>query len=912
MSVIITNVSAESLSEAIESQSYDFINNDRHVNDFNTLTSINSLDLIYPDFSNKIKNINFNKNYECFVTDTANINSFFSTISSIESIEYGMDFAQNSFQYDTIINDFSPSVSSTNDTQFLGIINDRSVNLIPLKNKYSIDNNIYSNDNNYRNYQKIYNEGDMYVQFKTNKLPKVLESDKYSIIYNSYNIASSYINDTTFIEDGAIGGSCPLNSDLIFFDTSEYNTYSYNGLHNGTLLCAWLSSQTHETSSAKIWMERWYDSNTVTQGDAFITSVNNLSSIQNIIDIPSTKIINDTEQIIYLRYGPLRNETYINSLSASLVAEFDNWSNNFTSNVNEFSGVIPDPYNGSSDVLELDGSLHAHIPPSEDLLVKNNMSLSLWAYSNDWTKGTDAQFFGNSYNGTGYSLNYTSGEVDNLISIVTKSGILYSLNTRGYKVLEKNLMTSLDLSAMSIDYIKTDIFSNRWMYDSYNHNIYKLESDDLITVSLPLNSNATITKMDCDSNNNLYILDSFTNNISSFNSDGEYLSNIVLTSSQNNFVIHYDDTVEINTSEYVLVDNFDNTVKIMGATVFVNEDRILHLTDRPHTIKIDRNNYIWILYKNRLLKTDIYGEVHLDVELDVDFISYDSEMDFVSSLKNNEEVYQLWIIFNKQKMLLVLDENAKILKRIDMNNIFSNITCLDTPTNMHGDFTGADNKRRFNRLNDKIISKNNPALSFNVGLKCGTVKKYISLSTGITELRHWVHFASTVENIRNYTIVKLFKNGKLVDSKTLEGNYQINYGIGSPPFIVGGFSGKIAARKLEKAVFHSQFFIGKIDDIKIYNTVLDEFEILNLSINNHYGKWNNMSYYITIPETTFIEEIDTFHINRYKGFKSNIFNIVIKNFTDNIELQNLMKTYIVSKINSLKPANTILNQIRFE
>ena len=94
--------------------------------------------------------------------------------------------------------------------------------------------------------------------------------------------------------------------------------------------------------------------------------------------------------------------------------------------------------------------------------------------------------------------------------------------------------------------------------------------------------------------------------------------------------------------------------------------------------------------------------------------------------------------------------------------------------------------------------------------------------------------------------------------------------------------------------------------------MLDEFQILNLSTDNHYNKWDDMRYYITIPETTFIEEIDTFHINRYKGFKSNIFNIVIKNFTDNVELQNLMKTYIISKINSLKPANTILNQIRFE
>lgn len=70
--------------------------------------------------------------------------------------------------------------------------------------------------------------------------------------------------------------------------------------------------------------------------------------------------------------------------------------------------------------------------------------------------------------------------------------------------------------------------------------------------------------------------------------------------------------------------------------------------------------------------------------------------------------------------------------------------------------------------------------------------------------------------------------------------------------------------------------------------------------------------YVECPETTFLEQMDSFYINRYKGFKSNYFNIKIKNFTDNQDLQNLIKDYILQNIENYIPANTILNQVKFE
>ena len=898
-----------------------FINSERGLNI--SLSTISSTDVFlnFESFNTKVKNINFSKDYFCFLTDFSNLSSYFNTLTQFSTNSCGYDMKEFLTKYDWIKNNFTQSTTGYNYTQFLGIVDkDLNFNILPLKTKYSINNELYSDTENYKEYQKIYDVADsLFLQFKTDKIPFTLEPDKYSLLFNSYNVTSCYINNAEFINNGAVGGNCPLNSDVIFFEQNEYGNYTNNGteninnINNGTLLCLWLSSQTVEPSSNKIWAERWYDPNTVSQGAAFISQKNTLSSsFTYIVDVPSNKILSEKEKLTYLRYGPKRNETFLNSFSADLQIYFKNWDSKFVSEVNNISGYIVGDYPLASDTLMLNGGIHAHVPPEDELYIENDITVGLWAYASDWTTNNDSQFFGNFYNESGYGIFYNTGTTNNLISIPTSSNNLYALNYKGYKVFEKDLKQDLGLSAMSINYVKTDLFGNRWLYDSYNNNLYKIENDDLAVRTINLPSNSNITKMECDSNNNLYFLDNYSKSISSVNSFGNFISSSSIASYQDIFDIDLNNNIVVDTAEFLTFNSLNQPIKMIGPTLYVNGDRVLHLTDKPQALRLDSYDNIWILFQNQIIKTDPKGKVLIQKSLKLSFTDTDAEMCFVKNYSNNNEIIQLWIVFNKGLQIIILDSNGEIVKRIDLINLFVGRLCQDFMLNVTGDFTGFDSKRKFERVDSNPITIKNPAFSIRAELVCGDDRQLLRMDSPAISARGWNHLAFSIKNEKDSTVAKFYINGRLVNSQSFAKNYKIDYQYRSSPFIIGGISGKLGAKNIEKAIIKNGYFFGEIDEIRIYKKALNDFQILNLYLNTHYNKWEPLSFYIKSPEITMLEEIDTFYINRYKGFKSNYFNIKIKNFTNNSQLKTLIENYIRDNISSFTPANTQLNEVIFE
>jgi hypothetical protein len=67
------------------------------------------------------------------------------------------------------------------------------------------------------------------------------------------------------------------------------------------------------------------------------------------------------------------------------------------------------------------------------------------------------------------------------------------------------------------------------------------------------------------------------------------------------------------------------------------------------------------------------------------------------------------------------------------------------------------------------------------------------------------------------------------------------------------------------------------------------------------------------PKTTHMEEIETFHLNRYKGHKSNKYNIRIRNLQVNDEQTQLIIAQTIKNIlPKISPVNTQLNEIIFD
>ena len=921
MSLSLSSVPTHSIRVGFESKDLSFVNEDRGAVHAMVEVVTESLSASFPKFTSNIRSINFADNYFTFLTGKSSLSAYLSTEKTVEGHEVGLLAESRHFQYNAVRNDFTPGLSAHNATQFLGIVDrNNKFNIMPLKTRMALDGHQVSLTDDYRDYQKIYDVNDsLFLQFKVDRMAFEVKPDEYTVIRHSYNVPQYGINSSDFDEQGAIGGNTPLNSDVIFFDNDEYGLYSDNGtdnsrpVNNGTMLCLWLSAQSPDPASSKVWMERWYDPSTVTQGEAFIASLNGLYTRPNhIYDNPSLKTVSPREKLTYLRYGPSRNASYVDSLSSNLILSFSDWGKNFSSSVNQVSAFVIGDYPLDTDTLVLNGTIHGHIPPEDICFPEGDFTVGLWAFADDWNLNNDAQLFGNHYNESGYGIFYNTGTSNNLISVPTIGDNLFALNDRGFKVFEKDLKSDLGLSGLAIDYIKTDLFGNRWVYDSFNHSLYKIENDDLVSARVELPVSSQITKIECNSQNEISILDNFTHTISSMDSSGTWISTQTLSAYHNNFEIDINDAIIYDTADFLTVNSINQKIKVLGPTVYIDNVRVLYLTERPQCLRLDLEDNIWILMDARILKLDPAGNLLLDQKLELSFTDTDAEMCFVKTHHNNRERIDLWIIFNKGKQILVVDTVGRTTKRIDLSKLFIGRHCGGFQLNIIGDFSGFDNKRKFERVDGKVISPSNPAITVRMGLGCGIYRRIVQIHAPTTYLDKWSHFACTLKRAVNSTTVKLYINGLEVATKTISGNHHIMYGHRTSPFIIGGNSGKLGARNLEKSIARSGFFIGELDDIKVYDRFLNGYEIYHMSLHGHYDKWDPISFHLRIPETTVLEEVDTFHINRYKGFKSNYFNIRIRNFSDDEKLQSVVGDYIRANIHQFIPAHTILNEITFE
>ena len=786
---------------------------------------------------------------------------------------------------------------------------DFKYNVIPLKSSMGIadeyDYNKIGSTTVSREYNAVYQapNSNLILQYETNTTPIVFKTDNYTQFFLPPEIPSFSLENSGFEKNGSYEGNCPANSDLVFLDRydTNFNTSNFNGLP----LCIWLSGNT--------WMERWYDPNNISQGNALLSLVNTSSAINPVVDRPASQNIYAKNKISYLRHGPQRNETYINSLSANQVLLVDSWTNRMKYNGIEVFAVSPiseEIY----DTANLDGTYHYHIPPTDELLDKNDMTVGLWVNQEKWEAGIDTQYFGNFSNGEGYGIFYNTGANSNLLTLPTEGGMIYGFNPRGIKVFEKSVLTSLSLSSAKIEQITTDMFGVRYVYDSINKKIYQIETDDLIKQVIDLPSTANITHMEVNENNQLYIFNNTASpRISGFSSDGELIYS-ASASTYNTFTFDLNNTLHKDFADHLAVDSQNNIFKINGANLYKNNSLFYHIGERSSSLKIDSLDNIYVLRKNKLLKIDSQGFKQFDLTYDLptNISDYSQEMGFVKTDNGKTDYDSLWLIFNKNNYVITVNTDGKILKRIDLKNVVNLRACADFTTSVKGDFTNFDIKRKYNKVNNKVISSTNPAISLKVNLVCGTSKKIIQIHTSPTDLQGWNHLAFSHQIKNNKTYLTLYINGVQKVQSITNGIYFIDYGSKVSPFILGGHSGKLGARNVERSLNNEGYFVGKLDDLRIYNRTLDSYEIRALSRNLYWNKWFDLTWYMPSPKTTRMEEIETFHLNRYKGHKSNKYNIRIRNLPIADEQTQLIIAQTIKNIlPKISPVHTQLHEVIF-
>lgn len=734
-------------------------------------------------------------------------------------------------------------------------------------------------------------------QFKFN------ENDTTYFIY-PYDSESSYLSSSNLINRGAKPGNSPMNSDIISMDVTKAPEN-----YNGQFLCSWLSGS-NDCSCNSIWMERWFDPNSVTQGDAYITGVNSGSSCKHIWDIPSDMKLIPKVRYYYDRYGKDRNDIVVDSLSG-LIAKYDTWTESLSdSSGYSNNGYILESYSGSESELELDGKTHAHIYPTDMLLSERELTVGLLAYKDNWCCGKNSQIFGN-YRFGGWGIFYNTGIPNNIITLGDDFGNVFSFNIDGTRIFEKEVDKDDTINNFKVSWIASDLTGARWILDGFNNKIFKIDVDDLMVEILNLPPSYELYKIQIDPSNRIYIHDKTNNKIFIHDELGNYVDSVSSPTSAVNFELDQNGDIVYSEGDIMTINSEGIVYKTLGSNLYKDDEIIYHFKSRIMDLKIDSYDNVWIIYSgNKLVKIDSDDKVIFNTEI-LSFLSTETSSKIGLVRKSNSngcDEDRLWVVCSDNKTLVEVDKNGSVKNSIDTTEYIITQGCNDYSLFANGDFTGYDINRRYDVVNGNIVSPENPALTLRVKLKTPcNVKLFKQIHIPICNLSSgWHHFSYTFNG--NTGKIKLYIDGVVSGSLDLSSNsYSIDYN-DTTPFIIGGNSGKLGSENVEKSVIDDQYFIGKVDDVRIYNKELEEFSVKAIS-DNKFGNYEDLIWNVETSSNSYIEKVDHFFMNKKPGHISKSFNLKINGLDISTDLQLLIEDAISNSITKLIPIHTELNSI---
>jgi hypothetical protein len=738
----------------------------------------------------------------------------------------------------------------------------------------------------------------------------------YPIATPKSGLSATNIEDYNFIEFGAIGGSSPQNSDQILVEQYGYPTHTNSGAdaaRNGELLCVWLSADSLDVTANYAWMERWFDPDTAgALGDAVISSKTSGSCSKGIWDIPTSESITPKQKFIYNRMGLNRHLACIEAEADNLLFSIDQWTTNLT-NDGGFLGELVNYEFENSEVFELDGTTYGYIPIQNEFIVNDEISISVDAYKDDWLEGKTVQLFGNFYEG-GLGIFYDTGIGSPIITIGGNNGKVYSLNEDLIRIFEKDIMTTAALSSVSdIDYVVTDSENSRWLYDSANNKILKLDIDDIFLESISLSSNSNIKKMEIDSHDQLYVLDDANDELTVYDKNAVFVSSLSTTDTM--FTLDNDDNVITTIANYFDIDSEGTLYKVISQNLYKKESggewlSLFHFPSKVTDLKLDSDDNVYVVYDgNKIIKIGKDERIKFHKELfDTSKLEKESvlRVGLIKRVVDNIDTTFVIVLFGNYEFIVILDSNGNIVGRKKFRNILITDRCRTNGIDAIGDFTGYNVSRKTKKMfNGEGISTSNPAITYKIYLKDqdGLTQKY-EYSTPAKHLYSgWHVFGMSYD--RSESKISYFLDGRLLASESLTRSTSLDFNTSSP-FLIGANSGKIGTENDERELVGKQFFVGKIDHAVLYTKAYDEF-FMNSLAERRLNRSSDMYWVANSDETSYVEEIDSFFFNRRNLPKTNNFNLNIRNsgITDPA-LREYIEESIRASIKRVKPVNTEL------
>ena len=755
-----------------------------------------------------------------------------------------------------------------------------------------------------------------YLGFDAPTALQQLNTDKTT--YFHYPIAAPItpLSAAGLIEDGAIAGPIPYRADKIWKKQADYHKYVWFGdasaPQQGTWLCAWLSGSPDGLSAT--WMDRWYNPGTAipstTAGMLSAYYVNTPA----IVDEPSIMTFEPGVWYRYSHIGDNYNQLFVNdltsnntSVSSLLLVNLDKWTypmiddtpynhavvlRNFQSNMIQKTDLNQVRTDDTS--LYLSGNQYAEVLFTNDLNINDQLSVTTWAKVHNWNEVRGYEILGKSFRG-GWSIRYDNGFYTPTFSIMSSSnGTLLQGSNAGDIIVSKALPgNSLPINCA----IDRDLYT--WIIDNGTKTLYKTDYEGTIDLQVVFNPSVNLSDITIDGNNVVWVLDTSAAYASGFDAQGNYIQRIVQTGT------NLDVTSQSILSSFNCIDMcFDNTdtlYRILSSGLYQGSTSI-YSDPGLYRIKCDKDNNLWVLKTpNIFIKMNTTGSILLSGVVDNMIADNACNLSLTNEYVNKIAKHQdfVWFTSPRANKIYKYDTNGNLTASF-------NIAAFDVPS-ANKDFTSYDWNRKFNYLayNQTPQIKAEVFIGTFTAPVCG--RQTIAFPVSGFNVDEWHHFALVYDNVGgNFSfIVDAINCGNIA----ITPGYYIYYNYENS-ISVGADSGKIEVLDVQLNT-NSLFFNGYIDDVRVYNSVLDVFNIRNILLTkfpHHNLKWNMLS-----GLQNYIESIERFFKFKAPGAKSQYYNIRLSGLQImDPDVRGMIEDIIRQTVVKISPSHAELYQIIWE
>ena len=738
--------------------------------------------------------------------------------------------------------------------------------------------------------------------FTTDTTDITFNKDKITYFHYPMIAPSELLVNSSLITDGAIAGENPFTSDKIWKKQANYSTNSIwgdsqpIGKQTGIWLCSWLSGNAVDTNSMPVWKDRWYNPGYIDPTTAlFITTP--LSSV--VVDVDSVMSFDGGCYYKYFHVGDSHNNTIVNNLTAGnhLKLYIDDWSqypedlsqNNNTTRIQYFTNECVN-YKGVNYIQRPDDTcLNMHMTNycetlySSAIALTGSISYNIWARSDDWTKGNNTII--SKDNRGGYAIKVDQGFDNRYMMFLDDAGKMVLLNIEGHVIDSKTLPQPSNPTCLVMDYNHYT-----WVSDNSAKKVYKIDYNGDLLASIDFGVNVGLKSITLDDNKKLWVLDSNSNSMSSFDIFTNELVGYGPAFSGNAFTWDLTGSIWTTSGTQILVDNDNAIWSVESGIVNKNYSPVVSGT----AIACDKDNNIWVTFgTNSYLKMNATTFDYVSGTVGNNTTPTDRAIDFTYELNlNNEWVQYSYFTFANEQKIYKTDTDGNFIKSIDLS-IFDTYPNLST-------FTSFDWNRKFNYIKYDRTPQLKADLFVN---NSGDIEKY-TLTTPVTGFndQNWHMFTYTSDKNN----LKLYMDGILRDSQSIGSDTSIYYTYENA-LMFGADTGKIEPLSKELGL-GSNYFIGKVDALRIYDSVLNNFDIRHLYLNKY--DFNDLMWNLPTGTQSYIEEIVRFFKFKLPGQKSQYYNINLigLQITDE-NLRIIMENIIKDTIKKVAPAYAELYRI---